>query len=284
MTDLQSNIYKSLIKNDVIHKYTGPIHNNNKRHSEDDDHYVTKNGTINVVRFLLSEATKCGLKFAKNRPVTRIDIETDGIDCSTENYREKFDSIILAFPLPNILNLEGNIKQILEQPKYHTLRDIKYSSRFSLALYYSSVNNLPLDYTISYIEDSAIIRFISWDNKKRDNMSGSGSTLLVHTSVPFSIENMTRDRTKLEDIIMTELRRLRPFLPNPDFTYLHYFQLSQVSTGLLHLLGGNAKCEECLVLCKEPLLILTGDYFSVSNMDGCVRSAMSCYEHILTNI
>ena len=56
-----------------------------------------------------------------------------------------------------------------------------------------------------------------------------GSSLLVHTSVPYGIQHVEEDKETLKPILMEFLDGLLPNLPKPEFVKSHKWRYSQVS-------------------------------------------------------
>lgn len=56
-----------------------------------------------------------------------------------------------------------------------------------------------------------------------------GPSLLVHTSVPYSIQHVEADKEAMKPILMEFLNDLLPNLPQPDFIKSHKWRYSQVS-------------------------------------------------------
>ena len=78
------------------------------------------------------------------------------------------DVIILTLPVPQILKLKGDIENMLQ--KYRTeLEDVKYSSRYALALFFENTSQLPcIDWSAKYVTGNPCIRYISVDTQKRN--------------------------------------------------------------------------------------------------------------------
>ena len=56
-----------------------------------------------------------------------------------------------------------------------------------------------------------------------------GSSLVVHTSVPFGLQHLELDKEEVRPIILEELHKLVPGLPQPTSTKCQKWRYSQVS-------------------------------------------------------
>lgn len=59
--------------------------------------------------------------------------------------------------------------------------------------------------------------------------SGHGPSLVVHTGAPFGLEHLERDKEDVQPIILQELHKLLPGLPQPISTKCQKWRYSQVS-------------------------------------------------------
>ena len=96
--------------------------------------------------------------------------------------------------------------------------------------------------------------------------------MVVHTSVPFTIPLLDNPFQDVEPEVLSNLKQVIPNLPEPSSKKFLRWRYSQVSKPFC---GGE---HGCLVLKDtSPLVILTGDAFSHSNFDGCLKSAESSF-------
>lgn len=93
---------------------------------------------------------------------------SDTSNGKSEEVSTNADVIILTLPVPQILKLKGDIENMLQ--KYRTeLEDVKYSSRYALALFFENTSQLPcIDWSARYVTGNPCIRYISVDTKKRN--------------------------------------------------------------------------------------------------------------------
>ncbi|TMS21808.1 Renalase [Larimichthys crocea] len=97
---------------------------------------------------------------------------------------------------------------------------------------------------------------------------GRGPSLVVHTSVPFGLEHLEKDKEEVQPIILQELYKMLPGLPQPISIKCQKWRYSQVLTSV-------PDCPGQMTVLDRPLLVCGGDAFSHSNFDGCVESALS---------
>ena len=102
--------------------------------------------------------------------------------------------------------------------------------------------------------------------------------MVVHTSVPFTIPLLDNPFEDVEPQVISNLKRVIPNLPEPSskkFLRWRYSQVSKPFCGEEH---------SCLVLKDtSPLVILAGDAFTHSNLDGCLKSAFNAVTKYLVS-
>ena len=79
---------------------------------------------------------------------------------------EKFHGIILTLPVPQIMQLAGNLQDCIQNHR-SSLNQVEYSSRYALALYFSKEAQVDLPWTAQYVNDHPCIRFVCVDSVKR---------------------------------------------------------------------------------------------------------------------
>lgn len=114
-------------------------------------------------------------------------------------YSDTFDSVVLTMPVPQVFDLTGDISQMISHdPDLTTrLKQVEYSSRYCLALFFDRYVNLGVNYSAKYLPQDPIFRFMSIDNEKRDVSHPSPTSVIFHTSVPFGKENLEKVRLEL---------------------------------------------------------------------------------------
>uniref|UniRef100_A0A8C5TP12 Renalase, FAD dependent amine oxidase n=1 Tax=Malurus cyaneus samueli TaxID=2593467 RepID=A0A8C5TP12_9PASS len=187
---------------------------------------------------------------------------------------EQFDVVILTMPVPQILQLQGDIVNMINESQKQQLECVSYSSRYALGLFYEAGTGLAVPWAACYVADNPCIRFISIDNQKRNIESpGMGPSVVVHTTVTFGSEHLDSDPAEVQQLILSHLQRIVPSLPQPSSIKFHKWRYSQVTRAV-------PNCPGHMILHTQPLLICGGDGFTRSNFDGCIESAMSLAEAV----
>ncbi|XP_014668573.1 PREDICTED: renalase-like isoform X2 [Priapulus caudatus] len=237
------------------------------RSSRDDvsQHWVASLGIGSMVKYFFKKAdaqvfTGCEL--------SSLQLEGNAWQATTKDgANETFNAVVLTMPVPQILAVEG-ISKFVSEDQDRQLRAVQYSSRYALALFYDAKVTLDIPWAAKYFYDTPCIRFVSVDNVKRQAHSSIAPSIVVHTSVPFTMEHVDLSLSEVEPLIMSSLSELLPNLPTPASTKCHRWRYSQVHHGVEGSPG-------CFVLCEDPPLLAGGDAFVHSNLDGCIESARS---------
>ncbi|XP_026170708.1 renalase [Mastacembelus armatus] len=237
------------------------------KQKEDSKNYVTPLGMNSVVKHFLSES---GADLFFERHV--IGLYCRGASWEVERMAggsETFDAVVLTMPVPQILELQGDLRRLLSVQQKQQLDQVVYSSRFAVALFFSPDVALSFPWAARYVSDNPCIRYIAVDARKRNiDIPGCGPSLVVHTSVPFGLQHLEQDKEDIQPIVLHELHRLIPGLPQPNSIKCHKWRYSQVLTSV-------PDCPGHMTVLDRPLLVCGGDAFSHSNFDGCVESALS---------
>lgn len=259
--------YAELIENGVLKQFNGTIEGHNNS-AEGTKHFVTPTGVGSLVKHYLN---KSDIDFRKGHLVKEVVLVGNKVKVSTDQGQtDEFDAVVLTMPVPQILQLQGDITKLIEQRGIGSqLKDVTYSSRFAMGLFYNPNTNIDVDWSAKYVTDNPCIRFISIDNKKRGQVSPEvGPSICVHTSVPWGIENIEMDKDQAAIQILQHLKSVLPNLPEPMEVKGHKWKYSQVHKAYAGSPG-------CVVLSESPHVILAGDAFTHSNFDGCLESASS---------
>lgn len=216
-----------------------------------------------------------------------------------------FDAVVVTVPAPQVLGLNGSMKELLESSgTAERLSHVAYSSRYALALFYESTAaaavQAAVPFTAWYVPatEDAVIRYIAFDSQKREAAADGarGSTarraatfgppsVVVHTSTEFGESHVDDAIEAVEVAIRESLARLLPSLPQPMATKLHRWRYSQVTKPMVQEQEpsgtGHQACAGAAVLSQSPPLLLAGDYFSRSHFDGCIASARSAVTMLL---
>uniref|UniRef100_A0A3P8URL9 Renalase, FAD-dependent amine oxidase n=1 Tax=Cynoglossus semilaevis TaxID=244447 RepID=A0A3P8URL9_CYNSE len=259
------SFYSELLSSGVLQPLIARIEG--MRQTEGSKNYVAPGGTCSLVKHFLSQA---GAELFFDRHVT-------GLYCRGASWevqrkagdRETFDAVVLTMPVPQILQLQGDLGQLLSIQQREQLDSVVYSSRFALALFFAPDVNFSFSWAARYVSDSSCIRYIAVDSRKRNADSpGLGPSLVVHTSVDFGLQHLDQDKDLVQPVIVEELQRLLPDLPQPISVKCQKWRYSQVLTAVPDSPGH-------MTVSDQPPLLLAGDAFTHSNFDGCVESALS---------
>ena len=240
------------------------------------EHFVAPNGISSIIKHFIDQTS--GMVVEKEKQLESLVIKDKKWEASSkEGKTEIFDCVIVTIPVPQILQLKGDIHQLISnQPSLlDNLRNVEYSARFALALFYNKNTKFDLPWDVKYFYDDPCIRYVSVDNKKRG--CGDIPSIVVHTSVPFGFQHLEEDKNSVSDLIMTYLKQLMPGLPEPDVVKSHKWRYSQVHKPYVGTPG-------CVTVHKEPRLVIAGDAFTHSNFDGCIKSAETVTKSLLHNL
>ncbi|XP_061564757.1 renalase [Cololabis saira] len=259
------SFYAELLSAGVLRPLECPVEGLRPRDGGKD--YMTPLGMSSVVKHFLSES---GADLFLEHHVTAL--YRRGASWEVERQAggsETFDAVVLTMPVPQILQLQGDLGKLLSVEQRQQLDVVSYSSRFALALFFPPDAELGVSWGARYVSDSSCIRYIAVDDRKRGaGAPGRGPTLVVHTSVPFGLQHLERDKEAVQPLILQELSRLLPQLPQPLSIKCHKWRYSQVQTAV-------PDCPGHMTILDQPPLVCGGDAFCHSNFDGCVESALS---------
>uniref|UniRef100_A0A8C3LVL5 Renalase, FAD dependent amine oxidase n=1 Tax=Chrysolophus pictus TaxID=9089 RepID=A0A8C3LVL5_CHRPC len=238
--------------------------------------YVAPRGISSVVKYYLRQS---GADVFYERHVTHISLRDGKWEVSSKmGSPELFDVVILTMPVPQILQLQGDIVNIINERQKQQLESASYSSRYALGLFYEVGARIDVPWAAKYITDNPCIRFISIDNKKRNVESPEiGPSVVVHTTVTFGIEHLDSDPAEVQQLILSHLENLVPSLPKAASVKCQKWRYSQVTKAV-------PNCSGQMILHTQPLLICGGDGFTCSNFDGCIESAMSLAETVRSHL
>ncbi|XP_076024011.1 renalase [Genypterus blacodes] len=262
-----SSVYAELQSCGVLRPLDALIQGSQHRDSRD---FVCPQGMSAISRHYLSQA---GADLCFENHVTALYRSGASWEVHRKLGRsQSFDAVVLTMPVPQILQLEGDLEEMLSVQQREQLDGVVYSSRFALALFFGPDVSLSFPWVARYVSDNPCICYIALDSSKRNAVEpGCGPSLVVHTSVPFGLQHLEEDKEDVEPIILQELHRLLPGLPRPISIKCQKWRYSQVLTPVPDTPGQ-------MTVHTEPLLVCGGDGFSHSNLDGCVESALSVLE------
>jgi renalase len=273
------SVYEELVSAGVLQKFSGVIAGGPPppaaaaaAGSQED--YIAPGGTSSIAKHMLQQS-KCNVQFG--RRLMELSVQ-DRRWCarSEDGAEETFDAVVITTPLPQTLrDMEGNFGAVVDEDTRSKMAAVQYSSRYALAAFYPDGIRAALDaipWTVKYFDGDACLRYISLESRKRGRESVPA--LLLHTSVPYGLENVDRDKEEVEKEMLSRLPVLLGdsfSAVDPIHTKLIRWRYSQVrrpyagAPGAV-LLGADKEL-------GHPPLILAGDAFTGSNFDGCIASA-----------
>lgn len=195
-----------------------------------------------------------------------------------EGLPEQFDVVVLTIPIPQVLQLQGDISLLMSENQRQKLEAVSYSSRYALGLFYKVGMKIDVPWAAKYVSNNSCIRYIAIDDKKRNSVSEDfGPSMVVHTSVQFGMQHLEKSVEEVQNIILQELQKVMPDLPEPENIKCQKWRYSQVTRSV-------ADCPGQMTLHSQPLMVCGGDGFTHSNFDGCIESALKLVEVLKSSI
>ncbi|XP_026575714.1 renalase isoform X1 [Pseudonaja textilis] len=260
------SFYEDLLSHGVLKPLTVPVKGMVVK--EGADNFVTPQGSSSIAKHYLNKAADADVFY--NHHVTQICLKDGKWEVGTSTgFSDCFDTVILTMPVPQILQLQGDIATIINKRWRQQLESVSYSSRYALGLFYEAGTQFDVPWAVQYISNNPCICFISIDNKKREIESPDiAPSVVVHTTVSFGAEHLEWDKAKVQQLIINELKAIMPQLPEPASIKCQKWRYSQVTEAFSGSPGQ-------ITLQAKPVLICGGDGFVHSNLDGCIDSALS---------
>lgn len=223
--------------------------------------FVAPHGTSSIINYLLEPFPKRDVEYSKK--VVSIDEKNDRFLLQTEAGDECLaDGVVLTMPVPQLLEIKGSVQELIRANKL--LPKVKYSSRFVIVWFYDKNITLPnVDWACKYM-DHEVFRFVSIDNHKR-NRKDLPTAVVFHTNVKFGSEYVNKHLSEVENILSKSAKELFPDWPSPSSVKYHKWRYSQV---IEPYSGGG-----CITLKYMPTLVIGGDGFTESNLEGCCLAA-----------
>ncbi|KAM7169173.1 renalase isoform 4-T4 [Macrochelys suwanniensis] len=161
---ISPGFYEDLLAHGVLKPLTAPVEG---MVTEEDSHnFVTPQGISSIVKHYLTES---GADVFYEHHVTQIYLRGGKWEvCKKTGSPEQFDIVVLTIPVPQILQLQGDIVNIIKESQKQQLESVSYSSRYALGLFYEAGTWIDVPWAAQYITNNPCIRFISIDNKKRN--------------------------------------------------------------------------------------------------------------------
>ncbi|XP_059114888.1 renalase [Peromyscus eremicus] len=266
--------YEELLAHGILEPLTSPIEGMNVKGG--DCNFVAPQGISSIIQHYLKES---GAEVFFKQRVTQINLRSNKWEVSKETGSpEQFDLVVLTMPAPQILELQGDIVNLISECQRQQLASVSYSSRYALGLFYEAGMEIDVPWAGQYITSNPCIRFISIDNKKRNIESSEfGPSLVIHTTVPFGVTHLEHDEEEVQELISQQLETILPGLPQPVATKCQKWRYSQVTNSAVN-------CPGQMTLHLNPSLVCGGDGFTQSNFDGCIASALSVMEALKNHI
>jgi renalase len=278
---LRESVYEDLVSSHVLDSFCGQIEGVTERFTTSTvQNYISTQGLNSVVKHFLRQS---GAEVSFQQHVSSLrssvgkDASTVLVGCTNSDQERTFDGVILTMPVPQLLNLGGRIITEMDGTILANIRSVSYSTRYALGLFYKDAITRPESWSAKYFDDPTV-RFAAWDTAKR-GCTSHGSTLLLHTSVPFGIEHLEDDKEEVRGLIMHRAEELIPGLKRVSPTHSHVtrWRYSQV-------LQGYPGSPGCVVLSHDPLVVITGDAFCGSNFENCIRAAQITSQTVIKNM
>lgn len=268
---LHKSYYDELVSAGVLVPLSS--HVEGMKTQEGTTHYVTPKGTSSIVKHFMKEGN-LSPKF--HHHVSSIDRQDGKWSVKTQSGEcEVFDVVVLTMPVPQVLGLTGTIKELIDKDAklLSDLKSVEYSSRYALGLFYEEGAQVSLKdekAAAQYITNDPIARFIAVDNRKRGADTGTPSVVL-HTSVPFGKANVEKTPDQVKPILLKCIQDMYPHWPEAKTVKCQKWRFSQVTSAFPGLPGSVTVAEG---------LVVGGDGFTHSNMDGCIESAKAVAEAV----
>uniref|UniRef100_A0A8D8TJF1 Renalase n=1 Tax=Cacopsylla melanoneura TaxID=428564 RepID=A0A8D8TJF1_9HEMI len=248
-------------------------------------HYVTPEGSSSIVKFFLNNSNIneiCYNTFLEKlqKPEGSQQIEA----VSKEGKKDLFDIVVLTLPAPQVkelINRNETLSFLSPTEEYKALSGVHFSERYAFGMFFDIPFERPFD--VKYFDNDDIIRYISFDNVKR-NRPEEPLSVCVHTTNTFYgaymelEENAENAKNIIESILLKKMREMFPSWPLPAETKLQKWKYSQVA----HPHGDKLGYMKYNV---KPLTLCMGDSFvSVSNFDNCIYSVKQGVDVLLEEI
>ncbi|XP_010836786.1 PREDICTED: renalase isoform X3 [Bison bison bison] len=308
------SFYDELLAGGILKPLISPI--DGMVTKEGDCNFVAPHGVSSIINHYLKQS---GADICFRQRVTQINLRDNKWEVSRETgSSEQFDIVVLTMPAPQILQLRGDITNLISECQRQQLESVSYSSRYALGLFYEAGTKIDVPWAGRYITSNPCIRFISIDNKKRNIDSRYLGQKL--RAIPWlALHSAENDFTNNWQCVSCrghmepwESSEIGPSLvihttvpfgvthlehSTEDVQELIFKQLENIVPGLpqpvatkcqkwRHSQVTNAAANSLgqMTLHLQPLLVCGGDGFTQSNFDGCITSALCVLEALKKHI
>jgi len=253
---------QNLVYSNILVPFNGVIEGELSSRQEGNKNFVAPRGINSVVKHFMNNSN-AQVRF--NKRLVSVDVSGNSVCCSAEDgSSETFDGLVMTMPTPQVSSLQGNISTFLKQHEKQ-LSEAVYSSRYAVALVYKQGALSTFTWSAKYFQDD-VIRYVSCEPRKRGETNVSTPVLIAHTSVPFGLQYLEEDKQAIIKMVESHLSLLIPGLPPPVDNYCIRWRYSQVRQQV-------CGSEGYLVIQDTPPVILTGDAFTHSNLEGAFKAA-----------
>ncbi|XP_068025296.1 renalase isoform X1 [Melanerpes formicivorus] len=268
------SFYEELLAEGILQPLTAPIEGMVVK--EGSCNYMAPQGMSSLVKYYLKQS---GAEVFYEHDVTAISLRGGEWEVSRKmGPAERFDVVILTMPVPQILQLQGDIADLIQESQRQQLEAVSYSSRYALALFYEAGRELQVPWAGRDLSGDPCLRFLCIDSRKRGAESPEvGPSVVVHTTVTFGSQYLESDPAEVQQLILSHLEKLVPALSKPASIKCHKWRYSQVTRAVPSSPGR-------MILHTEPLLLCGGDGFTRSTVDGCLESAVSLAEAVRSHL
>ena len=252
---------QDLLYSNILVPFNGVIEGELSSRQDGNKNFVAPGGINSVVKHFMNNS-KAQVCF--NKRLISVDV-SDNVCCSAEDgTSERFDALVLTIPIPQVSTLQGNIATSLKKHEKQ-LSEAEYSSRYAVAFIYKQEVLSLFTWSAKYFQDD-VIRYVSCEPRKRGKANISTPVLVAHTSVPFGVHHLEDDKRAITKTVESHLSVLIPGLPPPVDSYCIRWRYSQVRQQV-------CGSEGCVMIHDNPLVVLTGDAFTHSNLEGAFKAA-----------
>ena len=112
---------------------------------------------------------------------------------------------------------------------FENLLKVQFSPSFSLGLFYPSQTVLNLDWKWKYFPESPLVRFVAVDSLKRGDPSAP-TALCVQSQRAWARDHLELSKEDALPLLLAEVERLLPGLPQPAGALCHKWRFSQIRT------------------------------------------------------
>uniref|UniRef100_A0A8C1S1V0 Renalase, FAD-dependent amine oxidase n=1 Tax=Cyprinus carpio TaxID=7962 RepID=A0A8C1S1V0_CYPCA len=145
---------------------------------------------IHKMTRLFKDQQNTGAEVLYERHVTHIHQKDTGWEvCHKAGAPDRFDIVVVTMPVPQILQLQGDVESLIGENQRRMLEAVSYSSRYALGLFYKADTQIDIPWAAKYVQEKDAVK----------------------------------------PIILEELEKVMPGLPQPDSIKCQKWRYSQVT-------------------------------------------------------